>query len=300
MPLILCGAGLVAFVAYEEYFAAEPMIRTRVFKNRTAAVSYFGSFMHGLVLWCSLYYLPLYYEAVHGYSPLIAGVALFPETFTVAPAAMAVGVAVSVTGRYRWAVWTGWFLTTLGGGLLILMDVDTSIPEWIFLNLVFGLGTGFLFPSLALALQAAAMNDDMGYAVTLFAFFRSFGQAIGVAVGGVIFQNALNDRLLGLGYPADRAAELSRNAAGLAQAIKGMPDGDGEKDGLRNAYADSLKIVWIVVCALAGLTFVVSFWTKGLPLDRELESEQRMQPRRRRSDEERDGEKGGSRVGIDS
>lgn len=34
-------------------------------------------------------------------SILITGVALFPKTFTVAPASVAVGITVTLTGRYR-------------------------------------------------------------------------------------------------------------------------------------------------------------------------------------------------------
>lgn len=36
---------MVAFVVYEEYIPAEPMIRSVVFKNRTAAATYFATFI---------------------------------------------------------------------------------------------------------------------------------------------------------------------------------------------------------------------------------------------------------------
>jgi hypothetical protein len=72
---------------HQEYIAAEPLVRTSVFKTRTAAVTYLGTVVHGIILWSILYYLPLYYEAVKGFTPIVAGIALFPQTFTVAPAA---------------------------------------------------------------------------------------------------------------------------------------------------------------------------------------------------------------------
>lgn len=55
VPLLVCAAGLVMFVIWEEFFVSDPLIRMRIFKNRTAAVTYFGDTMHGLVLWCGLY-----------------------------------------------------------------------------------------------------------------------------------------------------------------------------------------------------------------------------------------------------
>lgn len=93
VPLIVCGLGLVAFVVHQEYIAPEPLIRTSVFKNPTAAISYVSSVVHGIILWSILYYLPLYYEAVKGMTPILSGIALFPQTFTVAPAA---GVSVTI------------------------------------------------------------------------------------------------------------------------------------------------------------------------------------------------------------
>jgi hypothetical protein len=62
-----------------------------------------------------------------------------------------------------------------------------------------------------------------------------------------------------------------------------------EKDQLRNAYADSLKIIWIVLCAVSALTLVLSFWTESLPLDREFSSEQQFETKKRREDEEKVG-----------
>lgn len=42
VPLLTCGIGLIVFVIWEEYFASDPLIRMRIFKNRTAAATYFG------------------------------------------------------------------------------------------------------------------------------------------------------------------------------------------------------------------------------------------------------------------
>lgn len=55
VPLLVCGTGLAAFLVWEAKFAAEPLIRLRVMKTRSAAVTYLGVFLQGLVLWCNLY-----------------------------------------------------------------------------------------------------------------------------------------------------------------------------------------------------------------------------------------------------
>lgn len=224
-----------------------------------------------------LYYLPLYFETVLEYSPMISGVALFPMTFTVAPAAVVVGFAVTHTGAYRWAIWAGFMLSTAGLGLMYLLDVTTTIPQWIFLTLPGGIGLGMLFPSLGFAIQASSTNENMALAVGMFSFFRSFGQAIGVAVGGVIFQNRMYANLLTYPPLADNARLYSKDAAGLVQIIRSMSnDGDQGmmKIMLKQAYADSLKIVWIVCCGLLAAATLLSSLTESYDLTMGLTSEQ--------------------------
>jgi len=276
VPLILGTCGLIGFALFEEYVAAEPLIRLIVFKNWTAAVTYAGTFLQGMILWSLLYYLPLYYEAVKGQTPIIAGISIFPETFTVAPAEVVVGILITKTGRYRWAIWGGWVLTILGTGLLYLLDVHTSTVRWIFINLVSGLGLGMLFPSMAFAIQASSTNADLAFAIAMFAFFRAFGQAVGVAIGGTIFQNQMKIKLLAYPGLAAKADQYSRDATSLVRIIKGTQDA-ALKLQLQQSYADALKIVWVTMCGLSALGFVLSLWTKGLDLNKPLETEQGMQ-----------------------
>lgn len=287
VPMLVSFVGLVVFVIHQEYIAPEPLIRTSVFKTTTAAVTYLGTVIHGIILWSVLYYLPLYFEAVKGQSPITAGVALFPLTFTVAPAAMVVGAVIAKTGKYQWALWIGWFFTTLGMGLLVLLKPDTKTVAWIFLLLVGGIGTGMLFPSMAIATQAATTSKDQAYATNIFSFLRAFGQTIGVAIGGVIFQNQMKKKMLTYPLLADKAAEYSRDAAGLVQIIKGMPSGV-MKDQLRESYTDALKYIWIVMIALSAVALIGSAFTKAYPLDRALETEQGFVEKKRARDVEQE------------
>ncbi|KAF2118570.1 major facilitator superfamily domain-containing protein [Lophiotrema nucula] len=287
VPLLVSAAGLVAFILHQEFVAPEPLIRTSVFKNTTAAVTYVETVIHGILLWSILYYLPLYYEAVKGFGPILAGVALFPQTFTVAPAAGITGALIAKSGKYREALWIGWFLTTFGTGLLIYLKTDTSTPAWIFLNLVGGVGTGMLFPAMAIATQASATSKDQAYATNIFSFLRAFGQTIGVAIGGVIFQNQMKRKMLTYPLLAPMAGEYSKDAAGLVQIIKSMPNGE-MKDQLRASYTDALRYIWIVMTVFAAVALFASIFTKAYPLDRALETEQGFKEKRRSKDVEQE------------
>lgn len=267
VPLILGIIGLFGFVAFEIYYAKEPLIPMRIFKQRTALVNYVSTLIQGIVIWSIVYYVPLYYEAVKGYTPTIVGVAVFPETSTVTPASVAVGVLISKSGRFRWAIWTGWFLTVLGMGLLINLSQQTSVPAWIFLNLVPGIGLGMLYNSLAFGTQVAVSPKNVGLAAAMYTFLRSFGQAIGVAIGGAIFQNQFRIKLAEIPSFASNATQLARDASSLVQIIKTIPEDSTERNQIVKAYADSLKVLWAVMAGLAFAALVLSAWTEGLTLD---------------------------------
>lgn len=203
----------------------------------------------------------------------MSGVDLFPATFTVAPAAVVVGAVITKIGSYRWAVWTGWILATLGYGLQYLLDVHTSTVAWVFITLIAGTGTGMLYPSLTFAMQAATANKDQAYGVSLFTFFRAAGQAVGVAVGGSIFQNNVKRQILKHPSIAAHASEYALDATVLVEIIKAMPDSLPKTD-LIQSYADALKIVWATMAGLSGAALIASLWTQHFSLDRVLETDQ--------------------------
>ncbi|KAB8073548.1 hypothetical protein BDV29DRAFT_157529 [Aspergillus leporis] len=110
-------------------------------------------------------------------SATISGVAAYPETFTV----IIVGVIVSKWGRYRRAIWIGWFLSVPGIGLLYLLGPRTTMPKLLFLNLVPGLGVGMLYSRLAYGTQAAAEEKDVTYMASMYTFSRTLGQSISLS-----------------------------------------------------------------------------------------------------------------------
>ncbi|KAI1000479.1 MFS transporter [Podosphaera aphanis] len=286
VPLLIGFFGLLAFGAYEYYIPLEPMVRFSIFHTRTCRLVYFQTFIHGIVLWALLYYGPLFFEGVRGFTPIISGVGMFPETFTVAPVAALIGVLVSITGKYRWALWGGWALTCIGFALLYLEDGHTPNVTWILLNIVPGLGMGMLFTSMALAVPAACEPIDMAHAVSFFTFCRAFGNCAGVAIGGSIFQNQIKRKLAAYPILAAQAEQYSEDAAALVEIIKFMEPGPMRED-LIQAYADSLKVLWVCMSGLAGLALISNFWVKAYTLKQALVTEQGFLGKKRTKDLEK-------------
>lgn len=277
VPLLVGLAGLAGFLVYEKRVASEPIIRLDLLKSYNMAYSLFAAMINALIVYGSLYFLPLCYEAVQGYNPIVSGVALFPATFTVAPVAVISGIVISKIGDFRVVTWIGWIAATLGLGVMCLLEVNTTVVQWIFLSLCAGIGLGLLYTSLAIMNQAASDDDGIAFAVTMFIFARSLGQCLGVAICGAIFQNQMKQHLLKIPSLSAQAVEYSRDATSLVQIIKLMPDSSDRKSDLLQSYADSLKIVWAVMCALSGVAMLGSFFVRKVGLDRVHHTEEGLQ-----------------------
>lgn len=241
-----------------------------IFSSYTVCILYLGSFVHGLILFCFTYFMPEYFQAVKQYTPLIAGVAALPQTATVVPSAGLVGLMVDKTGRYRWIQWMGWALTIFGCGLKYLLDVETTVVQWVFLTCVSGIGLGILFPSIGLALQSSVPQTHVAMSATLVMFFRTLGQTIGVAVG----QTILSDRMKTEEAKAYLAPLMPGgfedvNVASLADYIAALPAASPLAAALKRALVASFRVVWIVMCALAGATMLIHFAIKEYDMNQE-------------------------------
>ncbi|CAM1505515.1 Fc.00g111520.m01.CDS01 [Cosmosporella sp. VM-42] len=279
VPLVIGILGVIAFgfhiMLSSKYSRCDPLIRPSLFTSLTALSAFFATIIHGIIVWCLIYYVPLHHE-VRGSSPLASGVALIPFTGTVVPAAVVVGLLIAKRGVYRPFIWVGWVLIPVGMGLMILLERDTETWKWVLIYLTGGLGLGMLYSAQAFAAQASASNADLPFAASMYAFCRSLGQGIGVAVGGVTFQNAFQKQIEKSDQFASKAEEWAKDASALVEMLKKLtPDMQSMKDNIIGGYIKGLHTVWMVLCILACIALAVSvLGVKAKSLDRDLETDQ--------------------------
>lgn len=101
VPLLLGAIGLVGFCAYESMLPRRPIIPTRLFRNSSTSIAYSCTFLHGMILWSIIHYVPFYFMSVQGYTSIMTGVAALPETLTIVPMAMIFGALAEKAGTYR-------------------------------------------------------------------------------------------------------------------------------------------------------------------------------------------------------
>jgi hypothetical protein len=100
-------------------------------------------------------------------------------------------------------------------------------------------------------------------------FFRSLGQAFGVAVGGVIFQNQwevkVAKRIADGSIPS--AFRVGSEEAEVAYGvIKTFPD--AVQESYRWVYSDSLQMAWVVMTVISAVGLLASLWARDESLDK--------------------------------
>jgi MFS family permease len=223
-------------------------------------------------LFSQLYYVPLYFESVQGKPPTEAGTGLFPATFTFIPVGIIVGRLITRTGRYREFVWSGWAITTLVCGLLILFDTNTNTATWASILILLGIGHGLVLTSLTFATQAIAEDGDAAFAATMYAFTRTLGMTLGVSIGGTIFVNKMRQKLQMSGLPI----EIARNAEGYLATLRALPPSSVLKQGVREAYVEGYHGVFEVMTGISAAALLLSLLIKPYSLDKELDSQHKL------------------------
>jgi len=99
-----------------------------------------------------------------------------------------------------------------------------------------------LFTAMLFGVMSAAKEKDVAFAVSIFAFARSFGQTAGVAIRGVIFQNELSKKIKSYPSIAANAAIVLSNSSAFAETLRSMDEGV-DKTSYMQSFADALKVV---------------------------------------------------------
>ncbi|KAK7954731.1 major facilitator superfamily transporter [Apiospora saccharicola] len=276
VPLLVGIAGLVATYVWEAHFSKEPFLRKSLFWRLSSIATYFCGAVQGLVIYGQLYYGPLYFLSVKGYTPTKAGLALFPVMFTLVPGSIVTGALVTRLNNYRWAIWIGWIVCAVGSGLTVLWDLDTPVWQWVITLIIVGFGHGAILNAQNFAAQAMCQPGEEGAAAGMYGFVRQFGTAVGVGIGGSAFQNVMAKKLEWEGLPST----LADNAEAFVDALRRMPDGTPEKLRILGAYVYGFHGVLGVYVAAAGLAFFVSLFIKHYDMNKAIDTEHHLQENR--------------------
>lgn len=270
--LIIFGLVVIGLFFLNEWKIAKyPIMPLRIFKYRSNIASLVICFIHGMVFISGCFFLPLYFQAVFGATPILSGVYLFPFVLSLSIGSALIGIFIKKTGQYLLPIRFGIVVMTLGFGLFI--DLPPARRSWarvIIYQIIGGIGAGPNFQAPLLALQTKVHPKDIASATAMFGFVRNLATAVAVVIGGVIFQNGMNSREATLRVTVgDRVAvELGGGGAGASTiVVQDLPPEQREAASI--AYTDSLKMMWVFFTSIAAAGILVSLMIEKKKLSRE-------------------------------
>jgi hypothetical protein len=263
--LVVFGTSMIAFFLYsEKRLAKYPLIPMSIFNNTSNNATFLVAIAHNMVAIGQEFYLPLYFQSVKLASPLKSGILIIPMLITEAAVDIISGIIIHKTGRYRELTWIGVTLMTLGTGLYITFDVDTTTATIIGLEIVGGIGTALLFQTPTLAIQNSVSQADTASAIAALASVGNTATAFSVVFGGVVFQNSmaarqstfssLNGTLIDVFSPAHAVANVD--------LIRTSPDARV----VQEAFAWSIRNMFIFYTGIAGIAIMASVFIKQKPM----------------------------------
>ncbi|MFQ1001938.1 MDR family MFS transporter [Modestobacter sp. SSW1-42] len=269
------AVGFVLFVLAERAYRDDALLPLRMFANRTFSVSSVSSIVLGAGMFGGILLLPQYLQIVHGSSPTEAGLQMIPLVLGIMSGSVIAGQTIARTGKYKLFPLVGVvFIVTALVSLSRIVGADTSIWALVPFMLLLGLGLGFNFQPVILAVQNAVSPREIGVATSSVTFFRQMGGTLGTAV----FLSVLFTRLPGDigGAVQDAAAADPAIAPQLQQAGAGGTDLSNTSFiqelpaeialPFKTGFSHSLDVVFLLAAVVVALGFFVLLFLPQLPL----------------------------------
>jgi EmrB/QacA subfamily drug resistance transporter len=240
IPLFVGVALLCAFV-WHALRASDPLIDLRLFKNRAFATSSMSLILMCISVFGAFLLLPLYFQAVRGESPLMAGVLLAPQ-----------GLGSMITMPIA-----GQLSDKIGSGKIVpfgLLGVVASViwltqigahTSWVAICIdlfVFGLGMGFAMMPIFTGAMQSVSGAAAARASTALNIIQQTGASVGTAVLSVLLATELADQL-------GHGSHGTIGAAAVPASVRAH---------LAGPMATAFGHTFIWACVLLGIAFIGS------------------------------------------
>jgi predicted MFS family arabinose efflux permease len=257
---------LTAAFIFIERRAAEPIIPMRLFRNQVFSVGNTFAWLAGVAMFGTIIFLPVYLQAVRGFSPTQSGLALLPAILGIFSTSITSGQLITRTGRYKIYPVMGAVIMAIGLLALSRLDVDTPFWQLAIYEYLFGAGLGFTMQTIVTAVQNSVEHRDMGAATSSITFFRQMGGSVGAAVFGAVLSSRLahylSEQLAGAGIQP--GAGGVRVEANDVQAIQQLAE--PVRSIVLGAFTNALDDVFLVGVPFLVVAFVVALLLKEKPL----------------------------------
>jgi MFS transporter, DHA2 family, multidrug resistance protein len=270
---IVSALSMLAFFIHE-LRTARPLVDLHVLRDRNLAVGCFLIGLIGVVIYGTTALLPLFLQDLLGYTAYDSGLAVSPRGIG---ALLSLLIAGLLIGKIDSRVLVAVGITIRALSLFMLGNLNLEVSMWniVWPNVVNGFANGFLFVPLTTLTMSTLPNEAMGRGTGLYGLTRNMGASFGVSIvttmlvrGGQRHQNLMVSHMTPYDLPfrnlLGRLEQFLRLHAGLAPAPQrayAMIYGILHQQAMLWAYVDDFRE--LAVLTLVCLPFLFLF-PKGL------------------------------------
>ncbi|MGE4123271.1 MAG: MFS transporter, partial [Solirubrobacterales bacterium] len=235
---LLAGIVLLAAFVQVESRTRLALLPMRLFRNRSLSIGAVTVLVGFLAMFGVLFFITLYLQNVHGYSPVEAGVRTLPLSLTMMLAAPLGGLLTERLGP-RPPLAGG--LSIIGIALLLMtgLGVDSGFSSLWPPFVMLGAGLGFVITASSEVIVGNAPVDDAGVASGLQSTAIQVGGVMGTSILGSVLASrvgsVLLSSLIGAGVPTELSRSLEDSKELVAQGV--VPPVAGASAQLQAAIA---------------------------------------------------------------
>lgn len=256
-------ATLVGFVviilvstANEIWMGERALLIPRLLRQRTFGLASAYILFNGDGFYILVYYLPYYFQSVHGVSAAQSGARNLPHIISTAVCSLTSGAIVSLTGHYVGLQVLGSSLVIIGAGLIYTLDLHSPRGKWIGYQILAGSGAGLSTQIPIIVGQTTAKSEDVASVTAVILFFQTITGAVFVSTAQSIFVNGLIEAVRHNSPDVIPQSVVAVGAAELKEVF--TPD---QLPGILRSYMTGLKDAYLFAITLAGVAVILAVVT---------------------------------------
>ncbi|CAK7274836.1 hypothetical protein SEPCBS119000_006376 [Sporothrix epigloea] len=249
--LVLFGVLIIIFLYIQFRQQEDATVPPHIIRTRSIAAGGWYSFTTGAAFLSSIYYLPIWFQAVKGASAVHSGLMSLPLLISLVIMSIFSGGAVTFVGYYTPFMIAGTVLMPLGYGLITTFVPDESHSKWIGYQILAGAGVGLGLQQPLIAVQTVLPIKDVPTGTSVIIFLQTLGGALFVSICQNIFTNKLTANIHELVPDVDPALVLAAGATGYQKLISAA-----DLPNMILAYSNALTKTFVVSAAMAALTAI--------------------------------------------
>ncbi|KAK9777216.1 putative MFS transporter [Seiridium cardinale] len=253
----------LSFILIEWWQGSYAMVPLNLMRTRMTWSNSLYGLINNLTNFQSIFYLPIYFQSIHGQSAIISGVNNLPYVAFFAAGTTLCGYLISKTGFIQPFYLASALLSTAGAALLYTLDVDSSLARYVGPQLLLGFGVGLGNQIPMTAVQSFSKPEDVESATGIMLMFNALSGAYFVTAAQSLFANRLLQELSSIAPNLDLAKVLATGATQIRQIFSGT-----DLDAVLKAYMVGIKDVFAFSMAGAGLTVLLALLIPSTRLNR--------------------------------